>query len=99
VSALGIASLAISLRLPTIFSGREPVEAGGLISYGVDLAANHQRAAYYVDKILRGAKAGDLPIEFPTKVALTINLNAARRLGLKIPPTSAIAPLSGVQRK
>jgi putative ABC transport system substrate-binding protein len=82
-----IASLAISLRLPTIFSNRENVEAGGLISYGVDLAANHHRAAYYVDKILKGAKAGDLPIEFPTKLALAINLNTAKTLGLNIPPT------------
>ena len=81
-----IASLAISLRLPTIFSNRENVEVGGLISYGVDLAANHHRAAYYVDKILKGAKAGDLPIEFLTKIALTINLNTAKTLGLKIPP-------------
>jgi putative tryptophan/tyrosine transport system substrate-binding protein len=82
-----IASLAISLRLPTIFSNRENVKAGGLISYGVDLAANHHRAAYYVDKILKGAKAGDLPIEFPTKLALAINLNTAKTLGLNIPPT------------
>ena len=82
-----IASLAISLRIPTIFSNRANVEAGGLISYGVDLAANHHRAAYYVDKILKGAKAGDLPIEFPTKLALAINLNTAKTLGLNIPPT------------
>jgi len=81
-----IAALALSLRLPTIFPLREHVEAGGLISYGVDLAANHQRAAYFVVKILNGAKAGDLPIEFPTKFALTINLKTANALGLKIPP-------------
>ena len=81
-----IASLAISLRIPTIFSNRANVEAGGLISYGVDLAANHHRAAYYVDKILKGAKAGNLPIEFPTKLELAINLNTAKTLGLKIPP-------------
>jgi putative ABC transport system substrate-binding protein len=81
-----IAALAISLRLPTIFPLREHVEAGGLISYGTDIAANHERAAYYVDKIFKGTKAGDLPIEFPTKVALTINLKTANTLGVKIPP-------------
>ena len=80
-----IASLAMSLRLPTIFPLREHVEAGGLISYGVDIPANHARAAYYVDRVLKGAKAGDLPIEFPTKVALTINLKTAKALGLDVP--------------
>jgi putative tryptophan/tyrosine transport system substrate-binding protein len=82
-----IAALAISLRLPTIFALREHVAAGGLISYGIDIAANHERAAYYVDKILKGANAGDLPIEFPTKLALTINLKTAKALGLTVPPT------------
>jgi putative tryptophan/tyrosine transport system substrate-binding protein len=82
-----IARLARSLRLPTIFALREHVEAGGLISYGVDLAANHKRAAYYVDRILKGTKAGDLPIEFPTKLALTINLKTAKEFGIEVPPT------------
>jgi putative tryptophan/tyrosine transport system substrate-binding protein len=82
-----IAALAISLRLPTIFALREHVAAGGLISYGIDIAANHERAAYYVDKILKGANAGDLPIEFPTKLALTINLKTEKALGLTVPPT------------
>jgi putative ABC transport system substrate-binding protein len=81
-----IAALATSLRLPTIFALREHVEAGGLISYGIDVAANHERAAYYVDKVLKGAKPSDLPIEFPTKLVLTINLNTAKKLGVKIPP-------------
>jgi len=80
-----IASLALSSRLPTIFPVREHATAGGLISYGVDIAANHERVAYYVDKVLKGAKAGDLPIEFPTKLALTINLKTAKMLGLQIP--------------
>jgi putative ABC transport system substrate-binding protein len=80
-----IAALAISLRLPTIFNAREHVEAGGLISYGVDLLANYQRAADYVDKILKGAKAGELPIEFPAKLKLVINLKTAKALGLDVP--------------
>ena len=80
-----IAALAISLQLPTIFAIREHVEAGGLISYGIDVTANHERAAYYVDKVLKGAKPADLPIEFPTKLALTVNLKTAKMLGLKIP--------------
>jgi putative tryptophan/tyrosine transport system substrate-binding protein len=80
-----IAALAISLRLPTIFPIREHATAGGLISYGVDVAANHERAAYYVDRVLKGASAGDLPIEFPTKLALTINLKTAKALGLQVP--------------
>jgi putative tryptophan/tyrosine transport system substrate-binding protein len=82
-----IAALAISLRLPTIFAQREHVLAGGLMSYGIDIAANFERVAYYVDKILKGAKAGDLPIEFPTKLVLSINLKTAKALGLDIPPT------------
>jgi ABC-type uncharacterized transport system substrate-binding protein len=81
-----IATSAISLRLPTIFPQREHVAAGGLISYGIDVAANHERAAYYVDKILKGARPGDLPIEFPTKVVLSINVKTARILGVAVPP-------------
>ena len=82
-----IAALAMSLRLPTIFPIREHVEVGGLISYGVDLAANHRQAADYVDKILKGASVGDLPLEFPTKLALVINLKTAKSLGLTVPPS------------
>jgi putative tryptophan/tyrosine transport system substrate-binding protein len=80
-----IAALAISLQLPTIFNFREQVEAGGLISYGIDQPANYQRAADFVDKILKGAKAGELPIEFPAKLQLVINLKTAKAIGLDVP--------------
>jgi ABC-type uncharacterized transport system substrate-binding protein len=82
-----IAALGISLRLPTMLPEREHVTAGGLMSYGIDITANFERAAYYVDKILKGAKASDLPIEFPTKVVLSINLKTAKAIGVTIPPT------------
>ena len=80
-----IATAALALRLPTIYGEREDVESGGLISYGIDLHESYVRAAFYVDKILKGEKAGDLPIEFPTKLELIINLKTAKALGLKIP--------------
>src|SRR5204862_775897 len=82
-----IAALAAGARLPVIYGFRDHVDAGGLISYGVNLAANFQRAAGYVVKILKGAKTSDLPVEFPTKLELVINLKAAKALGLEIPPT------------
>jgi putative ABC transport system substrate-binding protein len=80
-----IAVLAAAKRLPTMYSFREYVEAGGMMSYGVSLSANWQRAAYYVDRILRGAKPGDLPIELPTKLELVINLSTAKAIELPIP--------------
>jgi putative tryptophan/tyrosine transport system substrate-binding protein len=81
-----IAVLAAAARLPVIYGFRDHVDAGGLISYGVNLAANFHRAATYVVKILKGAKPGDLPVEFPTKLELVINLKTAKALGLEIPP-------------
>jgi putative tryptophan/tyrosine transport system substrate-binding protein len=74
-------------RLPTIFPAREYVEAGGLMSYGYDRELLWKRAASYVDRILRGAKPADLPIEQPTKFELVINLKTAKALGLTIPPS------------
>ena len=72
-------------RLPSTFAIREAVELGGLMSYGVNFANLYRRAADYVDKILKGAKPGDLPIEQPTKFELVINLKTAKQLGLAIP--------------
>jgi putative ABC transport system substrate-binding protein len=82
-----IAEAATAKKLPTVYGYREHVEAGGLISYGVNLNSCFHRAAYYVDKILKGTKPGDLPIEFPTGIELVVNLKTAKTLGLKIPPT------------
>jgi putative ABC transport system substrate-binding protein len=82
-----IAALAVAAKLPAIFGFREHVDAGGLISYGVNLRANHRRAAAYVVEILKGAKPSDLPVEFPTKLELIINLKTASALGLTVPPT------------
>jgi len=82
-----IANLALGARLPTIFFGRQSAEDGGLMSYGPSAIENYRRAAVYVDKILKGARPQDLPIERPTKIELVINLKTARALGLDVPPT------------
>jgi ABC-type uncharacterized transport system substrate-binding protein len=82
-----IANLALAKRLPTVYGYREHVAAGGLISYGVNVPSCYRRATYFVDKILHGTPAGELPIEFPTKIELVINLKTARALGLTVPPT------------
>jgi putative tryptophan/tyrosine transport system substrate-binding protein len=80
-----INTLALGARLPTIYPNREYLQAGGLMSYGPSFSDLFGRAADYVDKILRGAKPGDLPVEQPTKFELVINQTAAKALGLKIP--------------
>jgi putative ABC transport system substrate-binding protein len=82
-----IVELAAKARLPSIYFNRESVLAGGLLSYGVDTVENYRRAAVFVDKILKGAKPADLPIERPTKFELVINLKTAKALGLTVPPS------------
>jgi putative tryptophan/tyrosine transport system substrate-binding protein len=81
-----IVDLAAKSRLPSTYVYREDVDAGGLMSYGADLVDSYRRAATYVNKILKGAKPADLPVEQPTKFELVINLKAAKQIGLTIPP-------------
>src|SRR5262249_41581004 len=85
-NAKRIAALALKSRLPSIYVRREFVEAGGLMYYGADLADSYRRVAYYVDKILKGAKPAELPVEQPTKFEFVINLKTAKQIGLTIPP-------------
>jgi putative ABC transport system substrate-binding protein len=82
-----LSDLALTHRLPSVGGSKEYPEAGGLMSYGADYPDLFQRAAVFVDKILKGAKPADLPIEQPTKYELVINLKTAKALGLKIPPS------------
>lgn len=84
---LRIAQLAASTGLPAIYFSRWQAKNGGLMAYGPDLVEGYRRAATYVDKILKGAKPSDLPIEQPTKFVFVINLKTAKTLGLEIPPT------------
>jgi ABC-type uncharacterized transport system substrate-binding protein len=81
-----IVDLAAKNRLPAMYPNSEYVETGGLMSYAADIVAMFRRAATYVDKILKGTKAADLPVEQPTKFELVINLKAAKQIGLTIPP-------------
>ena len=82
-----VAEIAVKTRLPVIYERTAEVEAGGLMSYGVNIPDLHRRAATYVDRILKGAKPADLPVEQPTKFELIINLKAAKQIGLTIPPS------------
>jgi putative ABC transport system substrate-binding protein len=81
-----VADFALKSRLPSMYNSKETVGAGGLMSYGADPADGYRRVAYYVDKILKGAKPADLPVEQPTKFELVINLKTAKQIGLTIPP-------------
>jgi putative ABC transport system substrate-binding protein len=82
-----IVELAATIRLPAIYQTRDFVEAGGLMSYGPNVCQHHRRAASYVDRILKGARPVDLPVELPTTFELLINVKTAKALGLEIPPT------------
>ena len=81
-----IAGFALKSRIPSVYTDREAIDAGGLIYYGADIAASYRRVAYYVDRILKGAKPADLPVEQPTKFEFIVNLKAAKQIGLTIPP-------------
>ena len=81
-----IVEFAVKHRLPSMFGRKEPVEAGGLMSYGPNLDELYRRIPVHVDKILKGAKPADLPVELPTKFEFIINLKTAKQIGLTIPP-------------
>jgi putative ABC transport system substrate-binding protein len=81
-----IAGFALKSRLPSMSVRREFVDAGGLMYYGADVADSYRRVAYFVDRILKGAKPADLPVEQPTKFEFIINLKTAKQIGVTIPP-------------
>ena len=81
-----IVGFALKSRLPSMYNNREFVDAGGLMFYGADVADSYQRVAYFVDRILKGAKPSDLPVEQPKKFEFVINLKTAKQIGLTIPP-------------
>ncbi|HEX9272631.1 MAG TPA: ABC transporter substrate-binding protein, partial [Candidatus Binatia bacterium] len=81
-----IVGFALKSRLPSVYGNREAVNAGGLVSYRADETDSYRRVAYFVDKILKGAKPADLPVEQPTKFELVINLKTAKQIGVTIPP-------------
>ena len=85
-NGIRVADFALKSRLPSMSNNSETVDAGGLMSYEADLADSYRRVAYYVDRILKGAKPADLPVEQPTKFELVINLKTAKQIGLTIPP-------------
>jgi putative ABC transport system substrate-binding protein len=80
-----IVDFALKSRLPSMYTTREAIDIGGLMYYGADLADSYRRVAYYVDRILKGTKPADLPVEQPTKFELVINLKTAKQIGLTIP--------------
>ena len=82
-----VIALAARHRLPTVYAYRFFVAAGGLISYGTDILAQNREAAFYIDRILHGAKPADLPVQAPTKYETVLNLKAAKALGLDVPPS------------
>jgi putative ABC transport system substrate-binding protein len=84
-NAKRIAGFALKIRLPSMYGNREDIDAGGLMYYGADIADSYRRVAYYVDKILKGTKPADLPVEQPTKFELMINLKTAKQIGVTIP--------------
>jgi putative ABC transport system substrate-binding protein len=81
-----VAGFTLKSRLPSVYTERGAIDAGGLIYYGADRADSYRRVAIYVDKILKGAKPADLPVEQPTKFELVINLKTAKQIGLTVPP-------------
>jgi putative ABC transport system substrate-binding protein len=83
-----IAGFALKRRLPSVFSTRDAVDVGGLMSYGADEAESYRRVAAYVDRILKGAKPADLPVQQPTNFELVVNLNTAKQIGVTIPPAT-----------
>jgi putative ABC transport system substrate-binding protein len=85
IQRLQIAELALKYRLPSVFGNRAIVEAGGLMSYAQNFVENYVRSAVYVDKILKGAKPADLPVEQPTQFDFVVNMKTAKALGLTIP--------------
>ena len=87
-----IITLAARHKLPAVYFDRSFVAAGGLISYGADFIDQYRRAAGYVDRILKGEKPADLPVQAPTKYELVINLKTAKALGLTVPPRCSPAP-------
>jgi putative ABC transport system substrate-binding protein len=80
-----VVDFATKHALPSVYAWKAPVSAGGLLAYGVNIPQVYRRAAYYVDKILKGTKPGDLPIEQPTKFEFVVNLQTAKSLGITIP--------------
>jgi putative ABC transport system substrate-binding protein len=92
-----LVDLAAKNRLPAVYAQREFVDAGGLMAYGPNVADLFRRAATYVDKILKGAKPGDLPVEQPTKFDLVVNLRTAKALGLTIPPSLLLRADEAIQ--